>query len=101
MAKNEGFYQSSNKLAAECKDVRISILAHKILYRWNTSQSKRKDGFLFIRDSELANTVFVSTRTIGKYVDKLEKIGFIITKREMGLKYYKVNTRTAKKYYSF
>lgn len=101
MAKKEGFYQSSCRLAGELKDVRCSVLAHVILFKWKSSNSKDADGYVMLRDSELASEIFVCISTLQKMVTKLEKNNFIITKRNMGIKYYKINVRTAKKYFSF
>lgn len=96
--KTGGYLQAPYKLSEKVKDVRISVLAHKILYRWQTL-SKDKGGYVQIRDIELANTIFVTTRSVTKFVDVLEEIGFLTTLRGRGNKYYKINTVVAKKYF--
>lgn len=97
MKKESGYLQAPYALSAKVKDVRIAVLAHKILYRWQTG--KEKDGFVKIKDAELAGTLFVTTRTIYNFVEKLEEIKFIEIKRGRGEKCYKVNLQVAKKYF--
>lgn len=100
MAEKEksGYLQSPYALSAKVKDVRISVLAHKILFKWQTGK-KTKDGFISIKDAELASTVYVTVRTVSKFVEKLEEIKFLETKRGRGVKYYKINASVAKKYF--
>lgn len=100
MAEKEksGYLQASYALSAKVEDVRISVLAHKILFKWQTNK-RTKDGYVVIKDDELANTIYVTVRTISKFVDKLEEINFLKTKRGRGVKYYKINTAVAKKYF--
>lgn len=93
-----GYLQSPYNLAKKVKDVRIAVLAHKILYRWQTG--KGRDVFVIIKDAELAHTVFVTTRTVAKFVDVLEEMDFLETKRGRGAKYYKINTTVARKYFN-
>lgn len=96
--EKKGYLQCSYKLADEVKDVRIAVLAHKIYYKCNTGK-KTSDGYVEISDMELANSIYVSDRTLRKFVTTLEEIELVKTKRIKGTKYYRCNIAKAKKYF--
>lgn len=98
MNSNEkDFYKCSIKLLDKVKDVSIAVLASKIYFRCNVGE--KLDGYTLIRNNELTDTIYVEEKTLKKYIDKLEGIGFIKTKRGYGCKYYKVNKRVANLYF--
>lgn len=102
MAKDSTSYlQCSYRLLDETDDVRITVLGHKIFYKWYTSK-KDKEGFTAIYDGELMNTINISSKaTLRSYLSKLKELGLFETKRLKGAKLYKINKQVAKKYFRY
>lgn len=93
-----GFLKAPITLNNILKDVRVSLLAHKIYYKWD-NRVKGK-SYVMIESEILENTLFVKRKTIYRFVKKLKEIGFIKTQKRRSGKYYKVNVVMAKRYFS-